>query len=106
MEKLAAAELGIENIKVELLSRTKAHDSLEKELHSTKSLLAAAEKQISVNAEISTNQKESLKTLKNVKSLLEADLKAIRDNFSVEVDKLHSISDQRYIYIEPRTSYS
>jgi hypothetical protein len=105
MEKMAAAELGIQNIKVELLSKSEAYESLEKELHFTKSLLVTAEKQISVDAEISANQKESLKTLQNEKALLEADLKAVRENFSSEVDKLHSslkISDQRYQALESR----
>jgi hypothetical protein len=69
-------------------------------------LLAAAEKQMSVNALISANQKESFKRLQNEKSLLEADLKAVRENFSREVDKLHSslkISDQRYRALESKT---
>ncbi len=69
-------------------------------------MLAAAEKQMSVNALISANQKESFKRLQNEKSLLEADLKAVRENFSREVDKLHSslkISDQRYRALESKT---
>ncbi len=105
-EKVAATTAALEVAKDNLQKVNEVNIQLSEEINALKILLSEAENKLAVDAQVSNTQKESLKSLQNEKSALEAALGDVRVNFSKEVDKLHSslqLSEQRYRSLESKT---
>jgi chromosome segregation ATPase len=97
--------LELESYKAQVKKLEAFNSEQQSELVAIKKQLQETEKRLLIDGQVSTNQKELVKSLQNDKATLEASLKSINHEFVAEVNKLHAalkLSDERFRKLEAK----
>ncbi|SDK85161.1 replication region DNA-binding N-term [Methylophilus rhizosphaerae] len=98
--------LELESYKAQVKKLEALNTEQHQELAAIKKQLQENEKRLLIDSQLSVTQKESVKTLQNEKTALEATLKSVNNEFIAEINKLHAalkLSDDRFRKLEAKS---